>query len=197
MMNCSRALKLLLILLFTMSFSMVMADGALAAGNCSNEDMLTLFEPGEVTGSATMCTTKSGLKAQMRVQGLMPGGAYTVWWVYYDDAANCIGGFPDVGMCGFADFGGDKPNAVFGRFGSVVVPASGNAHFGDTLNGMVPSSGSEVWLLIFGHGPAASGAALARQLLTPEDPNVGAPHLGNVVDGTLGYPAATTVHYVD
>jgi len=36
-----------------------------------------------------------------------------------------------------------------------------------------------------GHGEAdfSDGRKLARQLMTPEDPDLGAPHLGNHVDG--------------
>jgi hypothetical protein len=58
-----------------------------------------------------------------------------------------------------------------------------------------PSKGAQIWLLVFGHGPAdtADRSHLARQLLTPEDPAVGAPHLGNVVDGERGRPAAVAV----
>lgn len=51
-------------------------------------------------------------------------------------------------------------------------------------------------MLIFGHGPAKTGDGreLARQLLTPEDPDSGAPHLG--IDGTQfmnSYPSSVVV----
>jgi len=47
------------------------------------------------------------------------------------------------------------------------------------------SSGSQVWLFIAAHGQAdaSDNRARARQLLTPEDPFLGAPLLGNCVDG--------------
>jgi hypothetical protein len=45
------------------------------------------------------------------------------------------------------------------------------------------SSGSQVLLFIGGHGPVKNdNRARARQLLTPEDPNLGTPPLGNCVD---------------
>jgi hypothetical protein len=60
---------------------------------------------------------------------------------------------------------------------------------------MQPSSGAELWLLMLGHGPAdGDGRLLARQLLTPEDPLAGMPHLGNMVDGTGFTPVAITVY---
>ena len=46
--------------------------------------------------------------------------------------------------------------------------------------------------LVFGHGAAdiTDGRRLARQLLTPEDPSIGAPHLGVSPDG---YPVANAL----
>ena len=52
---------------------------------------------------------------------------------------------------------------------------------------------------MFGHGAAdlEDRTHLARQLLTPEDPLAGKPHLGNDVDGPLGTPVAVSVHVAD
>jgi len=63
---------------------------------------------------------------------------------------------------------------------------------------MKPSSGSQIWLLMFGHGAAdfSDGRHLARQLLTPEDPLAGAPYLG-IVGGPTGFPVAITVHIIE
>ena len=49
-----------------------------------------------------------------------------------------------------------------------------------------------VWFLVFGHGAAdmTDGRRLARQLLTPEDPSIGTPHLGVTPDG---YPVANAL----
>jgi hypothetical protein len=174
---------------------------AQAKGQCDNQDIIDLpFGESGVSGSATMCATPGGLKAQIRVQGLVPDNAYTMWWVYFDNQSGndteCEGGFPDEAVCGFPDFGSENPVAVFGRLGSVVAPRNGNAHFGDELSGMQASSGSEVWLLMFGHGAAnmTDGRQLARQLLTPEDPNAGFPHLGV---NPYGYPVGVAVYTVD
>ena len=52
--------------------------------------------------------------------------------------------------------------------------------------------GAQIWMLIFGHSAddRGDGRHLARQLLTPEAPAFGVPHLGNEDDGSLGIPAA-------
>ena len=76
---------------------------------------------------------------------------------------------------------------------------AGNVHINGKWGGMQPSSGADIWLLMLSHGAAnyADGRHLARQLLTPEDPLAGMPHLGNDVDGQGFIPVALTVHIVD
>jgi len=175
-------------------------DGEGGHRNCERDRIAELaFVEAGASGSTTFCANHNGFKAHMKINGLASGNAYTVWWVYIDDPDTCVGGFPDVGRCGFADFAGEKPPVIFGRMDSGVAPRRGTLHFYGNIPGMQPSAGAEVWLLAFGHGPAdySDGDRLARQLLTPEDPNAGAPHLGNFVDGGLGYPVAVTVFAID
>ena len=148
------------------------------------------------------------LQSEVTVRNLDPGVAYTVWWTYLDDPTLCTGDSSGTGGasltggvsgCELADFEGDKPLGTFGRMTSGIAPHTGRLNLRGTLGGMQPSPGSEVWFWLFWHGPAAigDGAALARQLLTPEDPNAGAPHLGNFVDGMRGFPAATMVFKIE
>ena len=160
----------------------------------------------DTSGRASLCRTWNNLRGKIRLNNLIPGGAYTVWWVYFDTPAACLGTTPlpvplggGASECDFDDFGGDKPQGVFGRMDSGVSPRNGVLQFSGRFRGMRPSSGSEVWLFVFGHGPAArgDGDALARQLLTPEDPGTGTPHLGNIVDGLRGYPIASAVFTLD
>ena len=176
---------------------------------CDHEPAVAFpfFEP-DVSGSGKLCILPNRLQAQVRLSNLMPGNAYTVWWTYQDDPTLCTGDASQTGGtsltggvsgCEFADFEGDKPLGIFGRMASGVAPRSGRLNLRGELGGMQPSNGSEVWFWVFTHGPAnlSDGAALARQLLTPEDPGAGAPHLGNIVDGPRGAPAATVVFTVD
>ncbi|MEM7294764.1 MAG: hypothetical protein AAF420_15395 [Pseudomonadota bacterium] len=161
------------------------------------------FEP-DVTGRARLCADGAGLHSKLRLRHLIPGNAYTVWWVYIDDPSKCTGDSSGTGgasltggksHCEISDFMGDKPLGIFGRMSSGIAPRNGRLGLYGSLGGMQPSNGSEVWLWVFTHGPAntADGDALARQLLTPEDPNAGAPHLGNLIDEQRGFPAATMV----
>jgi len=174
---------------------------ALADDECENQDIIDLGAGAH--GTTSLCINANGLKAQFSAKGLMAGDAYTIWWVYFDDPSLCTHG-PESGTCGEGDLapldppdGDGTPLGVFGRFGSAVAPRNGKTHITGTWGGMQPSSGAEIWLLMLGHGPAdvGDGRHLARQLLTPEDPAAGWPHLGV---GPPGFTAvALTVYVVD
>ena len=168
-------------------------------------DSVPLVEQ-DAGGYARLCIPAGSVSATMTLTGLVPGNAYTTWWVYVDDPGSCLGTSPlpvpfttGDSPCDFDDFVGDKPLVSFGRMASGVSPRRGRLHMAGTFGGMQPSPGSEIWLFSFGHGPAnlSDGDALARQLLTPEDPGAGAPHLGNLVDGLRGYPISVAVFKVD
>ena len=69
--------------------------------------------------------------------------------------------------------------------------AMGRLRIPNTMSDMRVTPGSQVWMLMFGHGPASGdGTKLARQLLTPEDPASGFPHVGVAPDG---YAAAVAI----
>ena len=186
--------------------------------NCKNQSLVDFWgeeiESSRLSGRGLVCATPLGLWSTLRVEGLTPGNAYTVWWVYIDDPASCANfplPSPDVipfpepegyaGPCGLADFFTPDPSeellnplAVFGRMDSVIAAHKRKTRFAGDLRSFTPSSGSQVWMFLFGHGPAdqSDKRELARQLLTPEDPNSGAPHLG--IEGRpYGYPAGVVV----
>jgi len=194
-MKTLRITSLLATLTMAFTFNAAQADD-----QCESQDIFGIADG--VRGTTNLCINANGLKAQFSVKGLAADNAYTIWWVYIDRPDLCTGGGP--GVCADPDFapsvaGGGTPLVVFGRFGSAVAPRNGKAHITDTWGGMQPSSGAEIWLLMLGHGPAddGDGRHLARQLLTPEDPLAGIPHLGNDVDGTGFTPVAITVYIVD
>ncbi len=176
----------------------------------------------ELRGRGSVCSTPLGLWSTMSVHGLTPGNAYTVWWVYIDDPAACVdfplpvtppgeeaqpGEIPIpepvdyAGRCGLADFftpdpSGDflNPLVVYGRMDGLIAGNHRRTRFTGNLRSFVPSPSSQVWMLIFGHGPAdkMDKRQLARQLLTPEDPLSGVPHLG-ISGRPFGYPAGVVV----
>lgn len=192
MLKTTRSLATLTVLV-SLSFAPLFAPDASAASPCPTTEIVALGTPAD--GHARLCVNSRGLQASMDVRGLLPGDAYTVWWVYFDDPAACESAFE----CGLPDFAGDNPLAVFGRMDGAVIDGRGREMFSGRLRDFAPSPGSQVWLLVFGHGAAdrLDNRHLARQLLTPEDPHAGIPHLGNEVDGPLGFPAAVAVFSID
>jgi hypothetical protein len=192
--------KITVLLALSLSFNLAWADGDRGRhDDCDKQPAQPLnFVEFDVSGRAELCVDDNRLTANLKTANLTQGNAYTVWWVYFDDADNCIGGFPDAenAKCGFADFGpAADPNAVFGRMDSVVAPRKGRSSFSGSWRGMQATEGSEVWFLVFGHGSAdtVDGKHLARQTLTPEDPNAGTPHLGIVGIADGGYPVVVAV----
>lgn len=159
------------------------------AAICTKQDLTPLGQP--VDGFAKLCIGPGGATGLVQARNLAPGNAYTLWFIYINDPASCQ--IPN--QCSLVDFGGDNPLGVFGRFDSAVAPVNGQLRFSGKVAGFQPSRHSQIWLLMYSHGPAdyADGRHLARQLLTPEDPDAGAPHLGNIVDGPRFVPAGISV----
>jgi hypothetical protein len=134
-----------------------------------------------ITGNGFVCPGRDGVSARLEARGLTPGNAYTLWFIYVPDGAACAA---DLAACfGANGTGGDQnavPTEAFGRLTDVVAPKDGKATVAGEVPGLQLSNGSQVWLLLNGHGPlnTSDNLARARQLLTPEDPSVGAPNLG-------------------
>jgi len=154
--------------------------------NCSQQDITPLGQ--SISGKSKLCMASRGVHGSMKATGLTAGEAYTLWLVYIDDPTVCD---PSTLDC----FDDADPEGVFGRFDSAVADENGQFNFSGRVNGMEPSPGALFFLLLYTHGPAnyADGRKLARQLLTPEDPSAGAPHLGNFVDGPGFVPAAIAI----
>jgi len=140
-----------------------------------------------VAGTARVCTSPVGVRAEIFTTNLAAGEAYTAWFVYFDRADAC-----NPRPCTPTDAIGDNPLGVLGRMDSLVADASGSGAFTGEVRGLKLSSGSEVHLPVFGHGLANAddNRLLARQLLTPEDPMLGAPGLGVPAATNRGGPVA-------
>ena len=182
-----------LILLLGLGIMHPLAE-ATADTECDKQALVLLVP--QIQGTATLCVNTDGVRATIKTRQLTPGNAYTLWFAYIDNSSLCSGG---PGVCGPADFGVGDPSAnplgVFGRLDSAVADENGKESFSGRVGGLRLSSGSQVWLVLYSHGPAVTNdnRRRARQLLTPEDPAAGAPGLGNVVDGPGFTPNAIAI----
>lgn len=160
-------------------------------GVTMTQSLKTLNSSG-VTGTASLCIGANGVRGHINAASLTAANAYTVWFVYFDNPSNCM----NPGQCTPADtvLPLANPEGVFGRFDSTVANGDNTEFFG-RVGGMQLSSGSEVHLPVFNHGAASTsdGRFRARELLTPQNPNLGAPGLGTSTDGVLGKPVAVAI----
>jgi hypothetical protein len=165
------------------------AAASTAQPGCVDSPLIEMNSSG-VAGSARVCTSSSGVHAEVDVSNLATGQAYTAWFVYFDQPTTCAST-----PCMPPDAIGDDPAGVLGRMDSLVADPSGTGALSGDVRGLRLSSGSEVQLPIFGHGPANTddNRLLARQLLTPEDPMLGAPGLGVPATSNHGAPVAVAV----
>jgi hypothetical protein len=155
--------------------------------DCDDDDNevsapLTRAPNSEIHGSGRLLFDRHGVRAEARLEHLTPGDAYTVWFAYIDDPEKC-----QTRGCADGDFVGTDPAGVFGRMDAVIAGRSGKATLSGDFRQLKLSSKSMVWLIVFGHGKASyDNKFLAKQLLTPQDPGLGAPGLGTVLDGAVG-----------
>jgi len=158
-------------------------------GIALHTNLVTLNNSG-VTGSAKVCISARGVHTRITAQNLTPGNPYTVWFVYFDNPQNCL----NPGHCTPADTTTPvaDPEGVLGRYDSTIATGTRGILSGHV--GLIPSTGSEIHMPIFAHGSLSpDGHLRARQLLTPQDPSLGAPGLGTSSDGTKGSPVAVAV----
>lgn len=171
-----------------------------AQDDCANAISATANAMGTsgITGDAELCIAEDGIGASMHVQGLTPGNAYTVWFVVFDNPANCgsyPGGTPGVCISADAILPAASPEGVFGRMDSLIAEDGGRARLAGHYRNLRLSHGSIVWLLMFGHGPSVTtdNRELARQLLTPQKVALGPPGLGATGDAIQGGGVALAV----
>jgi hypothetical protein len=166
-----------------------MARAEECEGTALTVSLATLNNSG-VTGTGKLCISESGVHTRITANNLTPGNPYTVWFVYFDNPSNCL----TPGNCTSADtvMPAADPEGVLGRYDSITAKDSTGTFSGHV--GIQPSSGSIIVMPIFAHGSlSADGHIRARQLLTPQDPSLGAPGLGTSSDGKKGSPVARAV----
>jgi hypothetical protein len=180
-----------------LAFSLMVCTSSVAGaeeceGTALTASLVTLNNSG-VTGTAVLCISEGGVHTRISANNLTPGNPYTVWFVYFDDPSKCL----TPGNCTSADtvMPPADPEGVLGRYDSITAEESTGRFSGHV--GIQPSSGSVVVMPIFAHGSlSADGHIRARQLLTPQDPSLGAPGLGTPSDGKKGSPVARAVFVI-
>ena len=167
-------------------FSVLSADTC--RGTSLTTTLVTLNSSG-VTGTATLCIYHKSVYSVVTAANLISGDAYTTWFVYFDNPANCL--TPSHCTPDDTKLPADNPEGVLARQGSGIASRRAGLSFAGHVRGLALSHGSVVTIPIFAHGPAATdGRALARQVLTPQDPAFGSPGLGTTSDGVKGTPVA-------
>lgn len=165
-------------LFLVVAFFAVAAPKAMAWEDCDEGQNQPVVSGSGITGNASLCVDEESLHTTLRARNLVPGTAYTVWFGYFEHPGNCK--VPN--QCGGPDLTSpaDNPTGVFGRMDSAVAGSNGRLTFQGNFRGFRAVHGSNVTLFLFIHGAAdpTDSRALARQLLTPETPGLGAPGLG-------------------
>lgn len=142
-----------------------------------------------IEGRAKLCPLDDGFSLAVEAEHLVVGHAYTVWLGYFDLPVHC-----QWNPCGLGDVLGDEPLGVLGRMDGRVADRSTETFWGD-FHGLRLSRGSQVILFLLSHGQASGddNRYRARQLLTPQLPDFGAPVLGTSADGTVSTATARAV----
>lgn len=115
--------------------------------------------------SARLVSNNNGVSVTMHTGDLIPGHAYTAWWVKIDEPENCATS-PCTGADVLRNVAGVKSNVAHAA--GKVAGASGRATFATHFStGPVPGGwfaneftnprGAEIHLIIMDHGPALPG----------------------------------------
>jgi hypothetical protein len=121
-----------------------------------------------VSGAAVLCISNTGVYPSIRAKGLTPGSTYSVWYLYLDRPPTC----PPEGCVTGDLFGLDTAGSV-GWLATQPAGPDGEASFVGLFRDLSPPHGSQLTLLIVGHGTADTAPAPGRPsqqatALTPE-----------------------------
>lgn len=147
------------------------------------ETPVTSVSNSGVEGSVRLCIDRNGVQPVLRIHNLQEGEAYTAWLAYFDRPSLCF-----AESCNFIDLRGDDPVGVLSRVSGAIAPPARDLELRGDFRGFLPSPGSQVTLLLVSHGSINQndGRARARQLLTPQMFDLGAPMAGALGDRTRG-----------
>jgi hypothetical protein len=130
---------------------------------------VTLFMSTTVVPDAwsALVRTDTGVAATLHTSGLAPGSAATLWWVFFNNPAACIG------ECDLADLSNPIVQASVQYAAGHVIGGDGVADYGASItegdtsgcaaeflpcNGLIDSRAALVHLIVRSHGQALPGA---------------------------------------
>ena len=120
--------------------------------NAADHDsaLVKLIGVGTVVGSADLMRNNNGITCVIHTSGLVPGDAYSVWWVMPDEALiyNASGGL--AGGDGTATFAGHASVGPVGPVDGSVVLSNGDGSFDQPRT-------DTVTVIIRHHGPPIPG----------------------------------------
>jgi hypothetical protein len=140
----------------------------------ANKQTVVIFDVvnGVEAGTSTLHRNNNGITVNFKATGLIPGHAYTVWWVIWNNPENCN----TPGACEDIDFGNADAVQVELMYATGhVVGNSGKGNFGAHLNendasgtinplfglptygGLADAQKAEVHMVLRSHGPKIPG----------------------------------------
>jgi len=161
--------------------------------NCAEMPLSVPADSG-ITGTARLCTDRGLMRTVLQARGLREGDVYTAWLAYFERPATCF-----HTPCGFIDLRGSEPVGMLGRIDGAIAPASRDLDLHGEFRDLHTTPGSQVTVLVLSHGAVddASGQARARQLLTPQMFELGAPLAGLIGDPTRSQLHAQAIFTVE
>ncbi len=155
-------------------------DGGGGSGggvSMSAADVHPFYAPGAVVGSSHLLRNGSGVTSTLHTTDVLPGHAFTLWWVVFNNPAACVDGCngPDLRnpevmadvMYATGNISGDAGTLNFGAHLS-VGDTSGSIIddlFGLEPIGLIDPMGAEIHQIIRSHGPAIPGQ-VSEQITT-------------------------------
>lgn len=144
--------------------------GAAPAGAAAEHSGSPVFGLADfsVVGSSTLVPTEHGVSATLRTSTLTPGDVVTLWWIVFNDPADCEAGMPGLSMCGPQDHLAGRGQVSVLPAAGRVVSGEGTARYGAHLRvgdtsqalegpGLLDARGAEVILVLKTHGPKIPG----------------------------------------
>jgi hypothetical protein len=124
------------------------------------EERLVVTSKDDVRGRSNLCHGERSAKVVIAAEALTPGEIYTVWMAYIDTPGGCT-----ATPCALVDFPRLEHPPVLSRLDGTVVDETRQASFVCTLRGLTFGPGSQIQVLLVGHGPAVFGERRAHQIL--------------------------------